>query len=313
MNQSDSVTTHQVFDAAKWAELRGKSELSLSDSDLVKLRGVNDEITVEEVSEIYVPAARLIALHLETSNSLHSASDDFLGVATAKVPFIVGIAGSVAVGKSTGARVLKQLLTQLPGSPGVELVTTDGFLYPNRILIERKILDRKGFPESYDRRTLLKFLYDIKSGEPNVRAPVYSHLFYDIIQDEYLEIDQPDILIVEGLNVLQTGSTDQSEQLFVSDFFDFSIFMDAETSDLRDWYVERFLTLKETAFTEPGSYFSRYTELTTEQAQKKAIEIWTNINELNLTENILPTRERADLILTKRESHKVSKVKLRKL
>jgi type I pantothenate kinase len=301
------------FTAAQWAKLRAATPLSLDEDDLEDLRGINVSLSLDEVASILLPLSRLLNLYVAASQELYRASDTFLGKLPAKVPFVIGIAGSVAVGKSTTARVLQALLGRWPNHPKVDLITTDGFLYPNRVLAERGIMDRKGFPESYDRRLLLRFLSDIKSGEEEVVAPVYSHLTYDILDEVQLTVCQPDIVIVEGLNVLQTSTSTTESPLFVSDFFDFSIYVDAETSDIETWYVERFFTLRQTAFQDTRSFFRRFATLTDDEARETATAIWKSINEKNLVENILPTRERADLILRKGPDHAVTQVKLRRL
>lgn len=301
------------FSSANWGKLRASTPLSLTEDDLEDLRGLNVALSLEEVAKIYLPLSRLLNLYVGASQELYRASDTFLGKLPAKVPFIIGVAGSVAVGKSTTSRVLQTLLARWPNHPQVELVTTDGFLYPNHVLEEREIMHRKGFPESYDRRRLIQFLAEVKSGQAEVSAPIYSHMTYDVMTDAETVVRQPDILIVEGLTVLQSGSLDEQHRIFVSDYFDFSIYVDADTNDIRDWYVERFFTLRETAFRDPRSYFQRYAKLTDAEAQATATQIWTSINEKNLNENILPTRERADLILTKEADHSISKVQLKRL
>ncbi len=307
------LSPYLEFTAHEWSKLRAATPLSLSEDDLDRLRGINVELSLDDVAEIYLPLSRLLNLYVNASQELYRASDTFLGQLPAKVPYVIGVAGSVAVGKSTTARVLQALLDRWPDHPKVDLVTTDGFLHPNRILTERGLMDRKGFPESYDRRKLLQFMSDIKSGAPEVRAPVYSHLVYDIVDDESVVVAQPDIVIVEGLNVLQTGVSDGENPLFVSDFFDFSIYVDADLDDVRDWYVERFFTLRATAFQDEQSFFRRFADLTDAEATQTATDIWTTINERNLVDNILPTRERADLILRKGSDHRVKRVDLRRL
>ncbi len=285
--------------------------MTLTEADLEELRGINVELDMTEVERVFLPMSRLLNLYVAGSQELYRASATFLGELPHKVPFVIGIAGSVAVGKSTTARVLQALLGRWPDHPTVDLVTTDGFLWPNAVLEERGIMDRKGFPESYDRRRLINFMDQIKSGSQEVRAPVYSHLLYDRT-DEEVVIRRPDIVIVEGLNVLQTGQVDDMNPVFVSDFFDFSIYVHAEVTDIRDWYVERFFTLRETAFRDPRSYFRKYGDLTDEEATDTATAIWTSINERNLVENILPTRSRADLIIRKGRNHRTTEVQLRR-
>lgn len=312
-NNKPELSPYMTFSAADWGALRASTPLSLTEDDLEQLRGLNVALSLDEVAEIYLPLSRLLNLYVGASQELYRASDTFLGKLPAKVPFVIGVAGSVAVGKSTTSRVLQTLLARWPNHPQVDLITTDGFLYPNQVLLDRDLMNRKGFPESYDRRRLLEFLARVKSGEPEVTAPVYSHLTYDVLPDECVVVRQPDILIVEGLTVLQSGIIDEQHPIFVSDYFDFSIYVDADTNDIRDWYVERFFTLRETAFRDPRSYFQRYSEFTDDEATKTATDIWARINEKNLVENIMPTRERADLILTKRSDHSVTEVRLRRL
>ena len=306
------LSPYLEFTTDQWGKLRASTPLSLDEDDLERLSGLNIELSLDEVVQIYLPLSRLLNLYVGASQELYRASDTFLGQLPAKVPYVIGIAGSVAVGKSTTARVLQALLARWPNHPKVDLITTDGFLHPNAVLDERGIMERKGFPESYDRRRLLQFMSDIKSGAPAVEAPVYDHLTYDII-DTTITVAQPDIVIVEGLNVLQTGVADGENPLFVSDYFDFSIYVDAEVEDIRRWYVERFLTLRETAFKDPTSFFHRFAVLSDEQATQTALDIWSSINERNLVKNILPTRERADLILRKGADHGVRRVDLRRL
>ncbi|MDH4276675.1 MAG: type I pantothenate kinase [Acidimicrobiia bacterium] len=304
---------YMTFTADQWAALRAYTPLSLTEADLEQLRGLNVALSLDEVARFFLPLSRLLNLYVGASQELYRASDTFLGRLPAKTPFVIGIAGSVAVGKSTTSRVLRQILARWPNHPRVELVTTDGFLYPNQILQDRGLMDRKGFPESYDRRRLLRFLAEVKSGEAEVKAPVYNHLIYDVVPGAEVVVRQPDILIVEGLTVLQAGPADKETPIFVSDFFDFSIYVDAAIDDIRDWYVERFFTLRETAFKDPRSYFHRYSDLSDSEARDIATDIWIRINEKNLVENILPTRERADLVVIKGADHAVTEVKLRRL
>ncbi|MDX1658913.1 MAG: type I pantothenate kinase [Nitriliruptorales bacterium] len=305
------------FDRSEWAERRQATPLTLDERDLEDLRGINEDISLAEVSEIYLPVSRLLNLYVAATQDLHRATDVFLGDPSGerdwrKTPYVIGIAGSVAVGKSTTARILQALLARWPDHPEVALVTTDGFLHPNAVLEERGLLERKGFPESYDVGRLVRFVAELKSGADEVRAPVYSHLTYDIVPDEEVVVRRPDIVLLEGLNVLQTGTADE-ERVFVSDFFDFSIYVDADVEDIRRWYVERFQLLRETAFRDPSSYFRRFADLSADEAATTARRIWRDINEVNLHENILPTRPRADLILHKGADHRVEEVRLRRL
>ena len=303
------------LDRAEWSRLRESTPLTLTAEDVARVQGLGDRIDVREVEEVYLPLSRLVGLYVHGIEQLHAATSTFLGERSQRTPFVIGIAGSVAVGKSTTARILCELLARWPAMPHVELVTTDGFLLPNAELVRRGLLDRKGFPESYDRRALLRFVADVKSGAPEVRAPVYSHLTYDIVPDEHVVVRRPDVLIVEGLNVLQPArpGPDGRQGVAVSDFFDFSIYVDARTEDVRGWYVERFLRLRETAFTRPESFFRRFAELSDDEAVATALAIWGQINERNLVENILPTRPRATLVLRKGADHGVRRVRLRKL
>ena len=303
------------FSRDEWARLRASTPLTLSESDLEQLRGINERISLDEVADIYLALSRLLNLYVAASQNLHRVSDTFLGSPAAKVPYVIAVAGSVAVGKSTTARILQALLAHWPDHPQVDLVTTDGFLFPNRILDERGLMERKGFPESYDLRRLVRFLADVKSGRSEVSAPVYSHLTYDIVPDEQQVVRQPDIVIVEGLTVLQTsdGRAGRAPQLFVSDFFDFSLYVDADEADVEQWYLDRFLTLRETAFTDERSFFHHFAALSEDEAVQVARGIWRSINAVNLHENILPTRERARLILEKAPDHSVRAVRLRKL
>ena len=301
---------HLTFDREEWAELRAATPLTLREPELDQLRGINERIDLDEVAAIYLPLSRLLNLYVIATQSLQKVSATFLGATAPKVPYVIGVAGSVAVGKSTFARILQTLLGRWPDHPKVDLVTTDGFLYPNAELDARGIMHRKGFPESYDTRELLRVLRRIKSGDERVEAPVYSHVVYDIVDDERVVIEQPDIVILEGLNVLQTGE-DRTE--FVSDYFDFSIYLDAAESDIERWYVERFLTLRESVFQDPDSFFSNYAALSDDEAVDTARSIWRQINGRNLRENIAPTRDRASLILRKRKDHRVDRVRLRRL
>jgi type I pantothenate kinase len=297
-----------------WAALRAATPMTLREADLDKLRGINERIDLDEVTAIYLPLSRLLNLYVSASQDLARVSSTFLGTIAPPVPYVIGVAGSVAVGKSTFARILQALLARWPDHPRVDLVTTDGFLYPNAVLLERGLMQRKGFPESYDTRRLLAFLRDLKSGSAAVRAPVYSHVVYDIVPDEEIVVRQPDIVILEGLNVLQVGSpSGATASEFVSDYFDFSIYLDADEADVRAWYVERFLTLRKTVFQDPRSYFRHFADLSEDEAVATAESIWEEINGRNLKENIAPTRERASLILRKESDHRVSEVSLHKL
>lgn len=304
------------FTRDEWARLRGSTPLTLSEADLSALRSADEYVSLEEVEDIYLPLSRLLNLYVAAAQQLYRVTDTFLGSPAARVPYVIAIAGSVAGGKSTIARVLRALLARWPDHPRVDLVTTDGFLYPNRVLEARGIMHRKGFPESYDVRRLIRFLADVKSGRDEVRAPVYSHLVYDILPDEELVIRQPDILILEGLNVLQTGAgpgDSRPPRVFVSDFIDLSIYIDAAERDLEEWFLRRFQRLRETAFRDPQSYFHRYAAMPDEEAMAFAGQVWATINAVNLRENIEPTRERARLVLEKGEDHRVERVRLRKI
>ncbi|MCL4139021.1 UNVERIFIED_CONTAM: hypothetical protein GTU68_033996 [Idotea baltica] len=278
------------------------------------MRGMNERISLSEVEQIYLPLSRLLSFHVASAQELNVGIRQFLEIEAGKVPYIIGIAGSVAVGKSTVARVLRSLLARWPEHPKVDLVSTDGFLLPTAELEERGIMHRKGFPESFDRPGLLQFLFDVKSGKRSLKAPVYSHLQYDIVPDKFIEVDQPDILIVEGLNVLQTRGAKLGEQnVFVSDYFDFTMYVDAKSESIRQWYVDRFLSLRTTVFNQPGAYFSHYASLNTEEATDTANNIWDTINDVNLVENILPTKNRAKLILHKGPDHAIEGVHMRKM
>ena len=303
------------FSRAQWARLRDQHPMSLGLDDVRRLRGTGERLNLAEVEEVYLPLSRLLNFYVGATARLHRVTSDFLGERPEKTPFIIGVAGSVAVGKSTTARILRELLARWEGTPRVELVTTDGFLFPNAELERRGILNRKGFPESYDRRSLVRFVSEVKSGKPEVTAPVYSHLVYDIVPGDRIVVRQPDVLIVEGLNVLQPSQAlpGRRNTLTVSDFFDFSVYVDAREQDIRNWYVDRFLSLRRTAFADPESYFHRYASLTDDQAIERANQIWDDINRPNLVENVAPTRSRATLVLTKDADHSVSRVSLRKL
>ncbi|WCF10513.1 type I pantothenate kinase [Paenibacillus thiaminolyticus] len=294
---------------SEWARLNGQSHLSVTSEQFNQLKGLNERIALDELEDVYLPLTKLLHIYVTAAQHLKASSSSFLGTATDNVPYIIGIAGSVAAGKSTTARLLQALLSQYKEHPRVDIVTTDGFLYPNRTLEERGIMNKKGFPESYDTKRLLRFLMDIKSGKTEVHAPVYSHLSYDIVPEERIAVCQPDILIVEGINVLQVS---KEASVFVSDFFDFSIYVDAREHDLETWYIERFLLLRDTAFRNPDSYFHRYASLTEEEAVRRAKNIWRDINQVNLVENILPTRFRAKLILSKAADHRIRDILLRK-
>jgi type I pantothenate kinase len=315
------------FDRAAWARLRAATPLTLDEHDLATLQGLNAPVSLAEVEAIYLPLSRLLNLQVAATQTLHESTDTFLGTLPRPTPFVIGIAGSVAVGKSTFARILRALLSRWPAHPRVDLVTTDGFLFPNAVLAARGLLDRKGFPESYDLRRLVQFMADVKAASGPVRAPVYSHEAYDIVPGESQVVDVPDILLVEGLNVLQTGDSSRRSagtlsdrvpdsgrpRVFVSDFFDFSIYIDADERDIERWYVERFLQLRETVFPNPRSYFHRYAALGEEDAVRTGREIWQRINGVNLRENVKPTRERARLVLEKGSDHAVRRVRLRRI
>jgi type I pantothenate kinase len=311
----EALSPYRVFSRADWAQLRADTPMTLTPAEVGELRSLNDRLDMNEVEEIYLPLSRLLSLYVAATQRLYRAQQNFLGTEDTKVPYIIGVAGSVAVGKSTTARVLKALLARWPNTPRVDLLTTDGFLYPNAVLEREGLMEKKGFPESYDLPALLRFLTEVKAGGHPVRAPVYSHLIYDVMPNAWVEIARPDILIVEGLNVLQTGRPPKDGKAipYVSDFFDFSVYLDAGEEVLLQWYVDRFLTLRGTAFADPKSYFHRYSKLSDAEAARTATAIWTRINLANLHDNILPTRQRADLILRKGESHMVEEVALRRL
>ncbi|WP_050615130.1 type I pantothenate kinase [Bacillus testis] len=305
-----SYSPYHIFDRNNWKTLRNHTPLRLTESELEELKGVNENISIKEVEDVYLPLTRLINLQVQASQQLHKATFSFLDQPPKKVPYIIGIAGSVAVGKSTIARLLQTLLSRWANHPHVELITTDGFLYNNAILEEKGLMNRKGFPESYDTEKMIDFISDIKAGKMKTEAPIYSHLEYDILPEEKQVISNPDILIVEGINVLQVNKNDT---IFMSDFFDFSLYIDANEKDIEQWYIERFCTLQQTAFKNPASYFHRYTSLSKESAIKRAMQFWSEINAINLHENILPTRGRANVILQKGADHSVEHVYLRKL
>ncbi|MFN3201557.1 MAG: type I pantothenate kinase [Bradymonadia bacterium] len=304
-----------TFDKVAWAALRANTPMTLDSSEIEALQGLNERVDVEEVEQIYLPLSRLLNFHVEATQKLYQATSQFLSGNQPKVPYIIGLAGSVSAGKSTTARLLKALLARWPGHPKVDLVTTDGFLLPNATLKTKGIMHRKGFPESYDLPALLRFLSAIKAGEPRVAAPVYSHNVYDIVPDQFTEVCQPDILIVEGLNVLQTGraTADGDPVVFVSDFFDFSIYLHADEPELKQWYVERFFRLRQTAFKDPSAYFHRFSKMSATDARAFAEHVWDTVNLVNLRANIAPTRLRADLILYKGLDHGIHQVDLRKL
>ena len=309
------VSPYRVFSRAEWAKLRADTLMTLEPDEVSRLHSMHDRLDISEVEEIYLPLSRLLSFYVAATQRLFRAQQGFLGTEDAKVPYIIGVAGSVAVGKSTTARVLQALLARWSPRPKVDLVTTDGFLFPNAVLEREGLMRKKGFPESYDLPMLLAFLSDIKAGRTPVRAPVYSHLTYDIVPNQWIEIEQPDILIVEGVNVLQTGRLPRDGKAVpvVSDFFDFSVYIDAEEAVLRKWYVQRFLALRDTAFHDPRSYFNRYALLSDEEATATALAIWDRTNLANLEDNILPTRPRATLILQKGADHVVEAVALRRL
>lgn len=314
-NPNENITPFVELDRKTWSRLGAKIELPLHEDDLQRLRGLGDPLDLDEVRDIYLPLSRLLNLYVGAAGHLHAATTTFLGERMRRTPFVIGVAGSVAVGKSTIARVLRELLRRWSDTPNVELVTTDGFLYPNAELKRRGLMDRKGFPEAYDRRALLRFVSEVKSGAEEIRAPWYSHLTYDIVPDREVVVQRPDVLIVEGLNVLAPARprTDGRVGLALSDFFDFSLYIDAKTRHIEQWYIDRFQKLRYGAFADPESYFHRYAALSDTEAVATAHDIWKRINEPNLVQNVLPTRGRAQLVLTKDADHSIRRMLLRKV
>ncbi|MEJ7841964.1 MAG: type I pantothenate kinase [Rubrobacter sp.] len=315
MDVGDDLSRYTRFSRAEWKELRDSTPLTLEGKDLASLQGLNESLSLEEVTDVYLPLSRLLNLRVAATQALRGTTDAFLGKEASKSPYVIGVAGSVAAGKSTTARILRALLSRWPDHREVGLITTDGFLLPNKELEARGLMRRKGFPQSYDLRRLIRFVADVKAGRPEVNAPVYSHLTYDVVPGKCQTVKQPDILIVEGLNVLQTGTGRRKDQfpVFVSDFFDFSVYVDADEADIERWFLKRFLKLRDTVFQDEASYFHRYAHLSTQEAETVARGIWHDINGVNLRENIVPTRERAHLVLKKGEDHRVVGVELRKL
>jgi len=308
------ATPYLQFDRTQWAALRNSVPLTLSEEEIVKLKGINEDLSLEEVAQIYLPLSRLLNFYISSNLRRQAVLEQFLGTDGQCIPYVIGIAGSVAVGKSTTARLLQALLSRWPEHRSVELITTDGFLHPNKVLNERGLMKKKGFPQSYDMHSLVKFVSEVKSGARRVTAPVYSHLIYDVVPEGNKVIEQPDILILEGLNVLQSGMDypHDPHRVFVSDFVDFSIYVDAPEDLLQTWYINRFLKFRQGAFSNPDSYFHNYAKLPETEAIHIATQLWNEINGLNLHQNILPTRERASLIMTKSANHAVESVRLRK-
>ena len=315
MGDPVSLAAYSTFNRDDWAKLRSNTPLTLSEADLIALRGTNEHTSLDEVVDIYLPLSRLLNLHVRAARNLNGVKDAFLGRLAGEAPYIIAIAGSVAVGKSTLARILQALMARWPDHPRVDLVTTDGFLHPNAVLQERGLMQRKGFPESYDLKRMVQFLADVKANQPEVKAPVYSHLAYDIVPDEWQVVAQPDVLIFEGLNVLQTAglSGPRPASTIVSDFFDFSLYIDADEANIETWYINRFLLLQRSAFQNPGSYFHHYRDLPEAEAVATAKRIWREINHINLIDNILPTRDRARLILSKQADHRIGEISLRQI
>jgi len=314
--RSPALNPYHHFTKAEWGKLRDGAPMTLDQGDIDRLRGLTDPISLEEAEEVYLPLSRLLSYYVEAIQGIHNVQSRFLQTPHGHtVPFIIGVAGSVAVGKSTTARILQALLSRWPSTPRVDLVTTDGFLYPNATLTEKGLMERKGFPESYDRARFVNFLADIKSGKANVKVPVYSHLVYDVVAGEEIVVDRPDILIVEGLNILQPGELPRTGRpiLFASDFIDFSVYIDADNDDLEAWFMQRFFRLRETAFKDPTSFFRRFAEMSEEEAGSFGRMVWQSINLRNLVDNVLPTRGRADLILKKGKDHLIENVSLRRV
>lgn len=315
LKESD-VSPYISFSRKEWSALRNSTPMTVSEDDLREIRGINENISTSEVEDVFLPLSRLLQLYYQAQVNLYIARRTFLEEPTRRVPYVIGIAGSVAVGKSTIGRLLKVLISRWPSKPKVDLITTDGFLFPNAVLEKKNLMERKGFPESYDIKSLITFLYELKSGRPGLKIPIYSHLTYDIVPNEFSEIDAPDIVILEGLNVLQTRTTLRTKnvpELIVSDFFDFSIYIDAEESAIKKWFLDRFMILRKTAFTDPRSYFRKLADIPENEALKIGGEIWDRINGVNLVENIAPTKYHAHLILVKGADHCITQVHMRKI